>query len=57
MATMIPTATCKYCGEAAHIPADACLTTSQKMGLVFGQIMLWTIGLGLVILLIVLAAN
>jgi hypothetical protein len=56
MATTTPTRTCKYCGEAPHVPADACLTAAQKAGLIFGQIMLWAIGLAVVIGLIMWAA-
>jgi hypothetical protein len=56
MTATAPTRTCKYCGEAPHVPADACLTAAQKAGLIFGQIMLWAIGLAVVIGLIMWAA-
>jgi len=40
---------CKYCSEAPHVPTDACLTAAQKVGLIVGQVGLWTIGLLLLI--------
>lgn len=38
-------ARCKYCGEAPHVPADACLTTAQKAGLMVGYVGIWALGL------------
>lgn len=40
---------CKYCGEAPHVPADACLTAAQKVGLMVGYVGIWMLGLFLLI--------
>jgi hypothetical protein len=41
--------TCRYCGEAPHVPADSCLTASEKAGLMFGKVMIFSLVLLVVV--------
>jgi hypothetical protein len=58
MVGMTASTTCRYCGEASHVPADACLTMSDKVGQMVGKFLIGVLIIGLVIGTIVwLAAN
>lgn len=47
---------CRYCHQDAHVPADACLTTSEKVGLVIGKTLVYVFAvLALIGLVLVLA--
>lgn len=37
--------TCRYCGQPAHIPADSCLTTGQKVGRIVGMAGIYVLGI------------
>lgn len=44
---------CRYCGAPAHVPADSCLTLSYKLLRIFGWVMAYTLGIGVLIGLVV----
>lgn len=54
--TATPARPCRYCGETPHVPADACLTASQKVGRVFALTVLWALGLTILVVLFLAVA-
>lgn len=48
---------CRYCGEPAHVPADACLSAARKVGRVVGVTLAYVLGIVVLIGLVVWLAS